>query len=121
MSTPDPSLELSPNASVVWAALREQRLGLAYALVAAGALGRATPAILAPTIKLAAAALIADGSGAIDDEAAEIAGAIIVEVWSNEQAQTENGHAIVTLLLPTLSSLAILAPGAFTTGLSIQY
>jgi hypothetical protein len=106
----------APTARLVWAALSEQRLGLAYALIAAGAFGEATPAIFAPTIRLAAAALIADGSGAIDDEAAATAQAIL-EVWSNEQAQTDFGHAIVALLLPTLTSLAILAPGAFTTGL----
>ena len=51
-----------PEADRVWTALREERLGLAYALVAAGALGAATPAVFVPTLKLVAAALIADGT-----------------------------------------------------------
>jgi len=116
LETSAPHPPPAPEGVRVWTALREQRLGLAYALVAAGALGAATPAIFAPTLKLAAAALIADGTGRIDDNVGSAAEGVLT-VWSDDQAHAKFGPAVLALLLPTLSSLAILAPGAFTSGL----
>lgn len=113
---PAPHRRAPPGADCVWTALREQRLGLAYALITAGALGADTPAIFAPTLKLATAALIADGTGTMYDDVGNAAEEVLT-VWSDDQSHTEFGQAVLALLLPTLSSLAILTPGAFTSGL----
>ncbi len=116
--SPAPSFDdaPSPAAEPVWKALREQRLGLAYALVVSDALGPETPAIFAPTLKLAAAALAEDGTGAVYDDVGNAAEEIL-SAWSDDQAHDEHGLTALALLLPTLSSLAILTPGAFTSGL----
>ena len=104
------------DADRFWAALRAERLGLAYGLVSAGALGSATPAIFAPALRLTAAALTADGTGTIYDEIGA-ASEDVLTAWSNDQVNSEFGQVALTLLLPALSSLAILTPGAFTSGL----
>jgi hypothetical protein len=114
--TPDESSPSVDHADRVWAALHAERLGLAYALVSAGALGSATPAIFAPALRLTAAALTADGTGIIYDEVGAASEDALTS-WSNDQVGSEFGLAALTLLLPALSSLAVLTPGAFTSGL----
>jgi hypothetical protein len=92
-----------------WAALQGGRLGLAKAMLEVGALPGDQVA-LRLALHLAALALVADGSGEVDDRVSEETEAL-VRAWP-EQTPGRNASAAVWLLaLPAAGLLTILAPG----------
>jgi len=95
---------------VIWSSLRDQRPGIA------GALLRLAPPpgygdLLGAAIQLSACALVADGAGEIDD-AARIATEAAIAAWQEDAIRRDVRIAAAALLFPGSVLLALLAPGS---------
>jgi len=99
----------SPADAAFWAALSAGRPGLAKATLEAGALP-GDRAVLRRALHLAALALVADGSGEVDDRVGEEAEALI-QVWLDRVPSSDAATAVWNLVLPAAGLLTILAPG----------
>ncbi|MGH7051376.1 MAG: hypothetical protein ACREE5_12145, partial [Acetobacteraceae bacterium] len=99
----------------LWQALRSERLGLAEALVETASHGSPATLLLA-AIGLAAMALVADGTGSVDDQAREKARQAL-EAWQSVPLPEEAALPALVLLLPAAATLALLAPGSDQAGL----
>jgi hypothetical protein len=93
-----------------WEALAAERPGLAKAILEAGALP-GDQQVLLRALHLAALAIVADGSGEVDDRVREEAGELI-HAWTERAPAGSAAATVSNLVLPAAGLLSILAPGA---------